>query len=433
MDINRELLPPFVDLLLDAVFLVGLDGRVVYVSAACESIFGYTPQELTGQRLLDHVAPQDRARTLEEAGKVVAGCARVGFENRYVHKDGHLVAIMWSARWSEAAQLRIGVARDISERRHAEQMQAATYAISEATHDATDLNQLFHEIHRIIATLVPLTGFAVVTRDTLTGQPVFACPASQHASPGQAWDAEALRHCATVLRTGEAMPLPEGEAGAPAWLAMPLLSQKETIGVMLVRQPAGVAQTDKDRELLHFVAAQAATAIRRRNLNDELLRLARYDQLTGLANRRLLEDRMETVLARCRRKQCRAAVLFIDLDGFKQVNDTLGHAAGDLLLQHVGQQLKRSVREVDTVARLGGDEFVILLEEVAQEQQAMVVAETVRRALQQPAHLGGQLVQTRASIGLAFYPDHGLEAGHILRHADQAMYLEKKSSRSSQD
>ncbi|PPJ73992.1 diguanylate cyclase, partial [Staphylococcus aureus] len=172
----------------------------------------------TGQRLLDHVAPQDRARTLEEAGKVVAGCARVGFENRYVHKDGHLVAIMWSARWSEAAQLRIGVARDISERRHAEQMQAATYAISEATHDATDLNQLFHEIHRIITTRVPLTGFAVVTRDTGTGQPVFACRASQHAAPGQAWEAEALRHCATVLRTGEAMPLPEGEAGEPAWL-----------------------------------------------------------------------------------------------------------------------------------------------------------------------------------------------------------------------
>ena len=434
MDINKDLLPPFVDLLLDAVFLVGLDGRVVYVSAACERIFGYTPQEFTGQRLIDHVAPQDHARTLEEAGKVVAGCARIGFENRYVHKDGHLVAIMWSARWSDAAQMRIGVARDISERKHAEQMQAATYAISEATHDATDLAQLFEEIHRIIATLVPLTGFAVVTSDTRTGQPAFACRAGLHAHAEAAWDADALRHCATVIRTGEVMALPEDEpSGAPLWLAMPLVAQKEAIGVLLLRQPAGIVRTDEDRELLHFAAAQAATAIRRRNLNDELFRLARYDQLTGLANRRLFEDRMETVLARCRRKQCRAAVLFIDLDGFKQVNDTLGHAAGDLLLQHVAQQLKRSVREVDTVARLGGDEFVILLEEVSQEQQAMVVAESVRSALHQPAYVNGQLLQTRASIGLAFYPDHGLEAGHILRHADQAMYLEKKTGRSTCD
>lgn len=433
MDINKDLLPPFVDLLLDAVFLVGLDGRVVYVSAACERIFGYTPQELTGQRLIDHVAPQDRARTLEEAGKVVAGGGRIGFENRYVHKDGHLVAIMWSARWSETAQLRIGVARDISERKHAEQMQAATYAISEATHDATDLNELFQEIHRIITTLVQLTGFAVVTCDTRTCQPAFAFRAGLHAYPGAGWDAEALRHCATVIRTGEAIALPDDAPGAPLWLAMPLVAQKETIGVLLVKQPAGIVRTDKDRELLHFVAAQAATAIRRRNLNDELLRLARHDQLTGLANRRQFEDRMETVLARCRRKQCRAAVLFIDLDGFKQVNDTLGHAVGDLLLQHVAQQLKRSVREVDTVARLGGDEFVILLEEVGQEQQALVVVETVRKALRQPAHVNGQLVHTRASIGLAFYPEHGLEAGLILRHADQAMYLEKKAGRSISD
>jgi diguanylate cyclase (GGDEF)-like protein/PAS domain S-box-containing protein len=431
MDINRDLLPPFVDLLLDAVFLVGLDGRVVYVSAACERIFGYTPQEFTGQHLLDHVAPQDRARTLEEASKVVAGCARIGFENRYLHKDGHLVSIMWSARWSDSAQLRIGVARDISERKHAEQMQAATYAISEATHDATDLDQLFQEIHRIIATLVPLTGFAVVTCDSRTGQPVFACRAGLHAYPEAAWDASALRHCATVIRTGEAMALPEEAPCVPSWLAMPLISQKEVIGVLLVKQPAGMARTDKDKELLHFVAAQAATAIRRRNLNDELLRLARYDQLTGLANRSLFEDRMETVLARCRRRQCRAAVLFIDLDGFKQVNDNLGHAVGDLLLQYVAQQLKRSVREVDTVARLGGDEFVILLDEVAQQEQAVIVAETVRRALRQPALLNGQLVQTRASIGLALYPDHGLEAVQILTHADQEMYREKKGGRSA--
>lgn len=433
MDINRDLLPPFVDLLLDAVFLVGLDGRVVYVSAACERIFGYTPQEMTGQRLIDHVAPQDRARTIEEAGNVVAGCSRIGFENRYMHKDGHLVDIMWSARWSDSAQLRIGVARDISERKHAEQMQAATYAISEATHDATDLHQLFEEIHRIIATLVPLTGFAVVTRHAASGQLAFACRAGPHACADAAWDAAALRHCAAVISAGKAMALPDDNPEAPSWLAMPLVAQKETMGVLLVSQPAGIVRTGKDTELLQFVAAQAAMAIRRRNLGDELLRLARYDQLTGLANRRLFEDRMEAVLARCRRKQRRTAVLFIDLDGFKQVNDTLGHAVGDLLLQHVAQQLRHSVREVDTVARLGGDEFVILLEEVEEEQQANVVADMVRRALLRPASVSGRLMQVRASIGLAFYPDHGLEASHILRHADQAMYREKRMGRSMSD
>ena len=431
MDINRDLLPPFVDLLLDAVFLVDLEGRVVYVSAACERIFGYTPQEFQGQRLIDHVAVQDRARTLEEAAKVAAGCARIGFENRYVHKNGHLVPIMWSARWSEDAQLRIGVARDITERKHAEQMQAATYAISEATHNATGLAELFEEIHRIVAALVPLAGFAVLTREPMTGRLGFASRAGLGGDPDAAWEAAALAHCTVVIRAGKAMPLPEEPPGASSWLAMPLMAQQEAIGVLLVKRSAHAMHTDRDRELLQFVAAQAATAIRRRNLNDELLRLARYDQLTGLPNRRLFQDRMEALLVRCRRRNCRAAVLFIDLDGFKQVNDNAGHAVGDLLLQHVAQQLKRSVREVDTVARLGGDEFVILLEDVEEEQHALIVAETIRRALLQPACINGQLLQTRASIGLAFYPDHGSEAHHILMHADKAMYRDKRGRRTA--
>lgn len=429
MDINRDLLPPFVDLLLDAVFLVDLQGRVVYVNAACERIFGYTPDELIGQRLIDYVAEQDRTRTLEEAGKIVAGRANIGFENRYIHKNGSLVPIMWSACWSETARMRVGVARDISERKHAEQMQAATYAISEATHNATDLPELFQHIYRIVATLLPLAGLAVATSDEGAGQLAFACRA------GLAHDLDdaALRHCAVVMRTGEAIELARNDAHAPHWLAMPLVAQKETLGVLLVGQPAGAAANGEDADLLQFVAAQAATAIRRRNMNDALLRLARYDQLTGLANRGLFQERMEAALARCRRKQCRAAVLFIDLDGFKQVNDTLGHAVGDLLLQHVGQQLKRSVREVDMVARLGGDEFVILLEEVEQEQQAQVVADTVRRALLRPALLKGKLVQARASIGFAMYPDHGADANRILSHADQAMYLDKNGGRTLRD
>jgi len=171
---------------------------------------------------------------------------------------------------------------------------------------------------------------------------------------------------------------------------------------------------------------------RRKTHEDQIRRMAHFDVLTGLPNRNLLMQLLRHAVAGAQHGTS-LAVLFIDLDGFKQVNDTLGHAVGDQLLQHVAQQLKRSVREVDTVARLGGDEFVILLEEVEQEQQAMVVADTVRRALQRPATVNGQLLQARASIGLAFYPDHGLEAGHILRHADQAMYLEKKTGRSVSD
>ena len=118
----REDITHFADLLLDAVFLVDARGCINYVSAACEGIFGYTPEEMTGRLLIDLVVPADREKTLAEAGKIMAGGQRVGFENRYIHKDGSEVHIMWSARWLEAEQLRIGVARDITELKQAQML-----------------------------------------------------------------------------------------------------------------------------------------------------------------------------------------------------------------------------------------------------------------------------------------------------------------------
>src|SRR5690606_887623 len=114
------------------------------------------------------------------------------------------------------------------------------------------------------------------------------------------------------------------------YLVMPLITQKEAIGALILTSHTGYS--DKDKELLHFVSAQVATAIERKLLIDELAYSARYDDLTGLPNRRLFYDRMGSALARSRRRKSRTAVLFIDIDGFKQVNDSLGHATGDMVL-----------------------------------------------------------------------------------------------------
>lgn len=118
----REDITNFADLLLDAVFLVDARGCINYVSAACEGIFGYTPAEMIGKFLIDLVAPADREKTMEEARQIMAGGQRVGFENRYLHKDGREVHIMWSARWLESERLRIGVARDITELKQAQML-----------------------------------------------------------------------------------------------------------------------------------------------------------------------------------------------------------------------------------------------------------------------------------------------------------------------
>src|SRR5690554_1588407 len=170
--------PPasFIDLLIDAVFAVDADAYVVFASASCERIFGYTPQEMIGKNMFDMMAPEDRELTRESVQEVMAGCPQLHFENRYIRKDGQVVHIMWSARWSPADQLRIGVARDITERKRAESLQAALYAISEAAHCADDLLTLFQHLHQIVGTLLRVDDFSVALVDPETGKLDFPYP-----------------------------------------------------------------------------------------------------------------------------------------------------------------------------------------------------------------------------------------------------------------
>lgn len=420
------------ELMLDAVFLVDMSGRIIYVNAASERIFGYTPAEMIGHSMMELVLPEDRAKTREEAVHIMAGHPRIGFENRYVRKDGRIVHIMWSARWSEADQLRIGVARDITAQKRAEEMQAATYAVSEAAHNAKDLDTLFRTIHSIIARLVPVAALAVATRNRKTDTLGFPYQQDHTGKAAVVQETIAGQYCHDVIRGGQATVLRD-DALAPAggdsfWLFMPLITQRVPIGALVLKAHPGATYTDKDKELLSFVSAQVATAIERGQLKAELLRAAQYDELTSLPNRRLFHDRLERALARSRRKHINMALLYIDIDDFKNVNDTLGHAAGDVLLQEIARRLEGCVRNTDTVARLGGDEFVVILEEVHGSEDATNVANKIRNTLVQPFDIDGTTLRTRASIGLALCPEHGSEADQLLRHADSGMYTSKTRS-----
>ena len=157
--------------------------------------------------------------------------------------------------------------------------------------------------------------------------------------------------------------------------------------------------------------------------------LAYHDALTGLPNRLLLEDRIAQALAIARRKKNRVSLLFLDLDNFKKINDTLGHQVGDLLLQAVASRLKECVREGDTVARLAGDEFVIVLQDLTAIVQAAHVAEKIAAAVAVPYRLGGHDVLTTASIGASIYPQAGEDSFTLMKHADTAMYHAKQNGR----
>ncbi|MFD2273049.1 diguanylate cyclase domain-containing protein [Undibacterium arcticum] len=160
-----------------------------------------------------------------------------------------------------------------------------------------------------------------------------------------------------------------------------------------------------------------------------ILHLAEHDALTGLANRRLLRARLDLGIAYAKRNGQMLAVIFLDLDGFKQVNDNLGHEAGDELLKAVSQRLQQAVRSNDTVARLGGDEFVVVLSEVADLSVATAVANKLIQVLALPHRITGRDVQISASIGLSNYPNHGDIADMLLSKADKALYQAKAAGK----
>ncbi|MEW9899925.1 diguanylate cyclase [Chitinivorax sp. PXF-14] len=436
-------LASFIDLLLDAVCVVDKAGRYVHVSAAFERIFGYRPEEVVGRPMIELVVPEDRESTLSAASQIMAGQPNPHFENRYIRKDGGVVHVMWSARWSEDDQVRIAVAHDITARKQAEARQAVVYAISEAAHRANDLPALFHHIHQIIGSVLPARQFTVALREEGCDELSLAYhidangdkPADARLAT-EAIAAEIIHSGLPLLITPEITSLRPDPACPPdghrtlCWLGIPLSAQDGVIGAVILRRTGcELRYTNADKEFLQFISAQISAAVERQQLYSRLQRMAQYDELTGLANRRLLQDRLKLAFARARRDGSCFALLYLDLDKFKLINDTHGHGVGDLLLREVAERLKRCIRETDTAARIGGDEFVVLLEDIDRLTHAEAVAEKIRSDVTRPLTLGPAALDVDVSIGIAHYPEHGSDEAQLLRHADANMYQEKSGAR----
>ena len=276
----QALYPKLIHLMLDTVFVVDRDNRIAFVSDACQTLLGYRADELTGALITDYIHPEDLAISRASIVRVMNGQAHVDFRNRYVRKDGAVVHILWAAFWSEDVGARIGVARDV-----------------------------------------------------------------------------------TALRAAE----------------------------------------------------------------DELRFLAHHDPLTKLTNRSLFNDRLESALRAAHRRQGTLALLFVDMNDFKGINDVYGHAMGDRVLCMAAQRLHRCVRESDTVARMGGDEFTVLLTDIQSTDDVAWKVEQISVAMAEPlgAEFGG-IQMPSCSIGMAFYPVDGEDADTLLSHADGDMYRIKR-------
>ena len=429
------------DLLVDMICAVDVAGNYVYVSAASKKLLGYTPDEMLGRNMFEFLHPDDRERTLTHVRKVMAGKQHNDFENRYIRKDGRIVDIMWSASWSEEDGVRVAVARDVTALKRATRRQEAMYRISEAAQSSEDLPALLRAVYRTVEKLLPGERFIVALTEPGEDRvwfPFFHDRGERDQAPIELRVGMRLREVihgrkgiiANSSRSVCEVSVPPSDNLAQDWIGAPMASASGIMGaVVMQRRALPHGYHNEDLELLQFVATQLASAIERKNQEVRLLHRAHHDALTNLPNRALFRDRVEMALSRARREKEMLALLYLDLRDFKDVNDELGHAAGDTVLTELARRLVAVLRESDTVARWGGDEFTALINNIHGRDDIEIVAAKLHRAVAEPLKISGKTLSLTVNIGAALYPNDGKDAESLLHVADMDMYRSKPGRR----
>jgi diguanylate cyclase (GGDEF)-like protein len=217
--------------------------------------------------------------------------------------------------------------------------------------------------------------------------------------------------------------------GYRSMIALPLFAENKVTAVFKIYAAEPDFFRSEETKILGDVAADLSFALDYKAKEERLSKLAYHDALTGLANRRLLHEHLKQELARARRQKTMVAVVFVDLDNFKTVNDTLGHSAGDRLLREVSTRILSCTREGDIVARLGGDEFVMVLPNQSDRDTVSPVIERVLDSVSRTLRIGNRKLNVSCSIGVAVYPEDGRDAATLLRNADAHMYRSKEFRR----
>lgn len=387
----------------DLVTVSGPDGVMMYVSPSVKEILGYTPEEITGTRAADMIHPDDEARVSDTVLQhVVNGTEPPLLEYRVRHKDGTyrlLEGITTNLLDEPSVQGVVSNSRDVTERREVERLAGELTEILEAS-----------------AELVVLSD-----------------PEGRVVYPNQA--------ARTVLGAHEGQDVRELTSAATRKVMreeiMPAVNRRNSwsgeLSLVGARGPIPVAATVQAHRDEHGTLIRVATIAHDisdlKAAQDRLKYAALHDVLTGLPNRAMFREISEPALARASRADESLAVLFLDLDGFKLVNDELGHNAGDRLLVQVAQRLRDVVRLGDTLARLGGDEFIVLCQQPHSEQQMRELADRLIGVLSKPFMIGDDEVSIGASVGISYGIHASGTIDDMIRDADLALYQAKRAGR----
>lgn len=390
---------------------VAPDGRWLRVNGKLCEILGYEKAELMGGSFQELTLPEDLQSDLQHVQRLLQGEeAHYVLEKRYRRKDGETIwarlTVSLVRDESDQPDYFISVVEDITARHDSEERLRQAAAVFESASEGVMITDLDGVLLAVNQAFCDITGYS---RDESLGQTTRLLRSNRHgreffqslwATLGQAghWQGEVWNR----RKNGEVYP---------SWMTISTVYGADCKPMQYVALLNDVSQIRRSEE--------------------QLARLAHYDPLTDLPNRLLLQSRLEHALERARRAGGRVAVLFINLDRFQNVNDSLGHVAGDQLLAKVAARLRTRVREEDSLGRFGGDEFLLILESIVRPDAVAVAAQDLLNELSEMFELdNGMELYVGASIGIGLYPDDGETAADILRNADVALHQAKAQGRS---
>jgi len=427
--------------------------RVLHCNARFAEMFGWSsPEELQGQPgSVFWLSLEDYAEVGRNAGPVLAAGQSFEVERPMRRKDGstflcHVVAKAVNPAATTEGTIWIG--EDVTDRRRAEETARQLMLQQQAILENASVGILFTQeggIRHCNARMEQMFGWGPGELIGQSARVFFASDEDyglfgQEAGPvllsGNQLDVE----WANVRKDGSRLwcrilaraVVPGDASQGTIWTTEDVSARREAqLALMQAHEELENRVAERTAELAETNLRLQEEVAERQQAEERVMHLANHDALTGLPNRRLLIDRLGQALALAHRENHQVAVLFMDLDRFKTINDSLGHMKGDALLQNVARRLSETLREGDTVSRLGGDEFVIVLPSLDQPKAAEKVALKLVDALAPPIDLGGQELRVSASIGISLFPEDGRDTETLLRNADSAMYHAKDMGRNN--
>jgi diguanylate cyclase (GGDEF)-like protein/PAS domain S-box-containing protein len=444
-----------IDTIPDFIFYKDRAGRFLGCNKAFQKLVGHGEDELIGRTAADFVPDQKAVFFSEQDQKTMSGGIPLVYEDWMPTAEGHSVYLemvktpLFGAK-GELLGL-IGVGRDITERQRNLNQERTRNRIFELLAKGGDLEEVLrHIVHSVESMREGLLCSILLVDDSGKHLLLGAAPSLPEAY-NRVVDGlpigDGIGCCGTAAFRGERV-IAENIYVHPFWApfaeALELARQGglvscwsepiragngKILGTFAIYQRQSSVPDEHDIHLIQQAANLASIAIEHKRTEDTIWHQANYDSVTHLPNRRLFHDRLEQEMQKTQRKKQMLALLFIDLDRFKEVNDTLGHDVGDRLLVEAAQRISACVRDSDTVARIGGDEFTVILSELEDAHRVEHIAEHIVETLATPFQLGEESIYISASLGITLYPGDAEGVEGLIKNADQAMYVAKNNGR----